>query len=107
LEGLLLSDSKKDLACATLRYIALNYIVRRGPTPAKALLQPINNFKRRDDTVITKPDKGSGIMVMDKTDYQQLLCDASVRDSTKFTQCNIERPKTHGRPPNHYHPLLE
>ena len=88
LEPLLLSDSKKDLACATLRSIALNYIARRSPTPPpKALLQAINNLKRRDDIVITKPDKGSGVVVMDKADYLRLLCDASVCDSTKFTRC--------------------
>ena len=88
LEPLLLSDSKKDLACATLRSIALNYIARRSPTPPpKALLQAINNLKRRDDIVITKPDKGSGVVVMDKADYLRLLCDASVCDSTKFIRC--------------------
>ena len=44
---------------------------------------------------------------MDKTDYPRLLCDASIHDSTKSTECSIERPKTRGRPPKHYHPLLE
>ena len=102
---LLLSDSKKDLACATLRSIALNYIARRSPTPPKALLQAINNLKRRDDLVITKPDKGSGV-VTDKAEYLRLLCDASVRDSIKLTQCSTERPKARGRPPKHYHRLL-
>ena len=42
LEPLLLSDSKKDLACATLRSIALNYIASRDPKPPNALLQAIN-----------------------------------------------------------------
>ena len=107
LEQLLLSDSKKDLACATLRSIALNYIVRRSPTPPKALLQAINNLKHCDDIVITKPKKGSGVVVMDKADYLRLLCDASVRDSTKFTQYSTEHQKARGRPPKHYHPLLE
>jgi len=52
--------------------------------PPKAFLQAINNLKRREDIIITKPDKGSGVVVMDKTDYLRLLCDASIRDSTKF-----------------------
>ena len=107
LEPLLLLDSKKDLACATLRSIALNYIAIRGPTPPKALIQAINNFKRPDDIVNTKPDKGSGVVVLDKADYLRLLCDAFVRDSTKFTQCSTELPKMRGRPPKHVHPLLE
>ena len=44
---------------------------------------------------------------MDKADYLRLLCDASVCDSTKCTQCSTERQKARGRPPKHYHPLLE
>ena len=59
------------------------------------------------DIVITKPDKGSGVVVMDKADYLRLLCDACVCDSTKFTRRSTERPKARGRPPKHYHPLLE
>ena len=69
-------------------------------------LQAINNLKRREDIIITKPDKGSGVVVMDKTDYLG-LCDASISDSTKFIECSNERPKTRGRPPKHYLPLLE
>ena len=59
------------------------------------------------DLIITKPDKGSGVVVMDKTDYLRLLHDASIRDSAKFIECSNERRKTRGRPPKHYHPLLE
>ncbi|PFX13326.1 hypothetical protein AWC38_SpisGene22596 [Stylophora pistillata] len=62
---------------------------------------------RREDIVITKPDKGSGVVVMDKTEYIRLLSDASIKDTTKFTPINTERPKTRGRPPKHYHPLLQ
>ena len=90
-----------------MRSIALNYVASRDPKPPKALLQAINNLKRQQDIIITKPDKGSGVVVMDKTNYLQLLCDASIRDSTKFIECSNERPKSHGRPPKHYHPLLE
>ena len=107
LEPLFLSDSNKDLACTTLRFIALDYIVSHDPKPPKALLQAINNLCRRwEDIIITKPDEGSRVVVM-KTDYLRLLCDASIRDSTKFIECSNERPKTRGRPPKHYHRLLE
>ena len=44
---------------------------------------------------------------MDKTEYIRLLNDASIKDTTKFTPINTERPKTRGRPPKHYHPLLQ
>ena len=55
--------------------------------------------------VITKPDKGSGVVVMDKSEYI-LLSKASVNDTSKFRPVPSERPKTHGRPSKHYHPLL-
>ncbi|XP_078355722.1 uncharacterized protein LOC144640479 [Oculina patagonica] len=102
-----LPDDKKDLAAATLRSIALNYIERKGPKPPKILLKSINQLKKRDDIVITKQDKGSGVVVMDKSDYFRLLCKASINDLTKFTPVAPERPTTRGRPPKYYHPLFE
>ena len=101
-----LPDDKKDLAAATLRSIALNYIERKGPKPPKTLLKSINKLKKRDDIVITKPDKGSGVVDMDKSDYVRLLCEASINDQTKFTPVGLERPPTRGRPPKYYHPLF-
>ena len=103
-----LSDEKmKELAATTLRSVALNYIERKGPRPPKALLVAIEELKRRDDIVITKPDKGSGVVVMDKQEYLRLLSQASVNDTSKFRAVPLERPKSKGRPPKYYHPLLE
>ena len=102
-----LCDDKKELAKATLRSIALNYIDRKGPRPPKALVRSINQLKKRDDIVISKPDKGSGVVVMNKSDYIRLLSEASINDETKFQPVSLERPRTKGRPPKHYHPLLE
>ena len=62
-----LPDDKKDLAAVTLRSIALNYIERKGPKSPKTLLKSINKLKKLDDIVITKPDKGSGVFVMNKS----------------------------------------
>ena len=102
-----LCDDKKELAAATLRSIALNYIVRKGPRPPKALVRSINQLKKRDDIVIRKPDKGSGVVVMNKSDYVLLLSEASINDETKLKSVSLERPRTKGRPPKYYHPLLE
>ena len=44
---------------------------------------------------------------MDKSDYVRLLSEASINDETKFKSVPLERPSTRGRPPKHYHPLLE
>ena len=57
--------------------------------------------------VITKPDKGTGVVVMDKSDYVRLLKESSISDETKFAPVSLERPKTRGRPPKFYHPLLQ
>ena len=64
--------------------IALNYIQRKGPKPPLTLLKPIHQLKKRDDKVITKPDKGSGVVVMDKEEYLCLLSETSIIDTTKF-----------------------
>ncbi|KAL9980400.1 hypothetical protein ACROYT_G008988, partial [Oculina patagonica] len=102
-----LCDDKKELAAATLRSVALNYIERKGPRQPKALVRSINQPKKRDDIVITKPDKGSVVVVMNKSDYVRLLSEASISDETKFQPVFLERPKKKGRPPKHYHPLLD
>ena len=79
-----LSEDNKELAVATLRSIALNYIKRKGSKPPKPLVRSIQKLKKRDDIVITKPDKGSGVVVMDKLEYIRLLNEASIIDLTKF-----------------------
>jgi len=95
------------LASSTLRSIALNYIERAGPSPPKALVKALNRLKKRDDIVATKPDKSSGIVVMDKSEYICLLSAASVDDATKFARVDDKRPNLRGHTPKHYHPLLQ
>ena len=83
LDPLILDPNKKDLASATLRLIALHYIAKKGPSPPKALLRALNNLKRRDDIIISKPDKGSGVVIMDKDECLRLLREASIARSLK------------------------
>ena len=90
-----------------MRSIALNCIKREDPSPPKALLRAIGQLKKRDDVIVTRPDKGSGVVVMDKSDYVGLLKESSINDETKFIPVSLERPQTKGRPPKHYHPLLQ
>ena len=71
-----------------------------------SLVRSVNQLKKQDDIVISRPDKGSGVVVMDKSDYVRLLSEASINDETKFKSVPLERPSTRGRPPKHYHPLL-
>ena len=102
-----LSEENKESAAATLRSIALNYIKRKGPTPPKSMLRAIGQLKKRDDIVITRPDKGSGVVILDKTEYVSLLKESSISDETKFIPISLERLKAKGRPPKHYHSLLK
>ena len=44
---------------------------------------------------------------MDKPEYTRLLSAASVDNTSKFAHVNDKRPKMRGRPPKHFHPLLQ
>ena len=90
-----------------MQITALNYIQRKVQKPPKTILVAIEQLKRRDDIVITKPDKGSGVVVMNKSEYLRLLSEASINDSSKFQAVPLERPSSKGRPPTYYHPLLK
>ena len=70
-------------------------------------MEALNRLKKREDIVVTKPDKGSGIVVMDKSQYIRLLRSASIDDVTKFARVDDKRPNLRGRPPKHFHPLLQ
>ena len=83
-----------------LRSIALNYILRSSLNPPKALSKALNCLKKRDVIVITKPGKGSGVVVMDKTEYIRLLSATSVDNTSKFIHVDDRRS------PKHYHALL-
>ena len=102
-----LADDKKELTAATLRSIALNYIECKSPKPPKTLQKAIKQLKRLDNIVVTKPDKGTGVVVMNKYDYVNLLSQASINDTSKFPPVSLQRPKIKGRPLKHYHPLLQ
>ena len=57
--------------------------------------------------MVTKPDKGTGVVIMNKSDYVNLLSQASINDTSKFTPVSLQRATTRGRPVKHYHPLLQ
>lgn len=88
-----LPEEFRNLAASTLRSVALNYIHRKGLKLPQTLLKAIYQLKRRDDIVATKPDKGSGVVVMDKDEFLRLLADASINNVTKFRIVEPDRPK--------------
>ena len=98
----------KGLTATTPRSVALDYINRKGLKPPKTLLKAITELRNQDDIVVTKQDKGSGVVVMDKSEYLRLLSEASINDTSKFRPVDTEqRPKTRGRPVKYYHSLLQ
>ena len=74
---------KTDLTAPTLRSIALNYIECKSPKPPKPLQRAIQQLKRLENIVVTKPDKGTGVVIMNKSDYVNLLSQASINDTSK------------------------
>ena len=84
IEPKLNTDNQKELTSATLKSIATDYIQYKNPQPPKALQTAIKELRKRDDIIISKPDKGSGVVIMDKGQYISLLKDASVNDHTKL-----------------------
>jgi len=66
------------------------------------MLRAISQLKKRDDIVITKPDKGFVVVVLDKSDYVRLIKESSINDETKYAPVSLERPKTRGRAPKFY-----
>ena len=42
-----------------------------------------------------------------KSDYVNLLSQASINDTPKFTPVSLQRPTMRGQPVKHYHPLLQ
>ena len=70
-------------------------------------MEALNRLKKLEDIFVSKPDKGSGIVVMDKSEFICLLSAASIDDVTKFSRVDDKRPNVRGRPPKHFHPLLQ
>ena len=44
---------------------------------------------------------------MDKSEYIRFLSAASIDDATKFVRVDDKRPNLRGRPPKHFHSLLQ
>ena len=84
------------------KYCQARQIARmpRSLQHAAALLRKLSNI------YIGKPDKGNGVILLDKTEYLSLLNAASVDDSSKFRHVSRDQPKRRGRPNKNYHPLM-
>ena len=102
-----ISEDKRPFASSYLKSTALEYASKRMDFQPKALSRAIGQLRKQKDIIITKPDKGSGVVIMNKAEYLELLKEASVYDTSKFKPVSDARPKSRGRPPKHFHPLLQ
>ena len=82
-----ISRQKEKVFKSTLGFLAHRYTnakVDVNPcVPIKELRQSLVELKRNDSIIITKPDKGSGTVIMDKTEYLNKMQEI-IQDNTKF-----------------------
>ena len=64
----------------------------RGPLSRQHITE-LKDLKNNSNIVIWRPDKGSGIVLMNKEDYIKKLEDI-LQDKTKFHKCTKEKDKT-------------
>lgn len=57
---------RKGIGITNPMLLALNYIEKKPFLAPKALLRTANQLQKRDDIVVTKPDKGDGVVITDK-----------------------------------------
>ena len=97
---------KENLACS-LKTICEQYCAARHQNMPKSLHDAVQSLKKNNNIIISKPDKGNGVVILNKDDYTCLLRKASVDDATKFKQVSRRQPSRPGRPTLNFHPLLE
>lgn len=69
MEPHLANDDMKELTASTIRSVALDYINQKELKPPKTIQKAFEGMRNWDDIVVTKPDKGSGVVsVMEKSD---------------------------------------
>ena len=99
---------RKDILVSSLSSLCEKYCASK-PTQRvpRALQSAAFRLRRLSNVIITRPDKGNGVILLDKNCYLSLLNEASVSDTTKFRAISSKPPKRTGRPVKHYHPLLQ
>ena len=65
-----------------LSYLASSYINNYKPNKSTIVKHKIlKNLRKKQDIIITKPDKGNGVVTLNRKDYNnmmhELLCDVS------------------------------
>ena len=82
------SDETKSQIKAHLWYLANSYFCNYKPSP-RILRQHrvLRNLRKNKDIVITKPDKGNGVVILDRKLYDNAIQEL-ISDTSKFEKLN-------------------
>ena len=82
------SEETKSQIKAHLSYLANSYFYNYKPSP-RILRQHrvLRNLRKNKDIVITKPDKGNGVVILDRKLYNNAI-EEIISDTSKFGKLN-------------------
>ena len=82
------SEETKSQIKAHLSYLANSYFYNYKPSP-RILRQHrvLRNLRKNKDIVVTKPDKGNGVVILDRKLYNNAI-EEIISDSSKFEKLN-------------------
>ena len=82
------SEETKSQIKAHLSYLANSYFYNYKPSP-RILRQHrvLRNLRKNKDIVITKPDKGNGVVILDRKLYNNAIKEI-ISDTSKFEKLN-------------------
>ena len=82
------SEGTKNQMKVHLCYLANSYFYNYKPSP-RILRQHrvLRNLRKNKDIVITKPDKGNGVVILDRKLYNNAI-EEIISDSSKFEKLN-------------------
>ena len=81
-------EKTKSQIKAHLSYLANSYFYNYKPSP-RILRQyrVLQNLRKNKDIVITKPDKGNGVIILDRKLYNNAI-EEIISDTSKFEKLN-------------------
>ncbi|CAH8432023.1 unnamed protein product [Dicrocoelium dendriticum] len=90
------SDMELEQFKSTLVNVSFQY--QRQPIEhhrllTKAHLDALRELQKNEDLIITKPDKGSGTVLMDRADYIKKM-KMILSDTSRFVRCEQQKDKT-------------
>ena len=98
---------KKEILVASLKHLCETYCTAHSHHIPRPFREALVSLRNNDHIIVSKPDKGNGVVILDRTTYISLLRQASVDDSSKFRPVSRSEPRRVGRPTKHFHPLLK